>query len=66
MADLVATCASENVQADGTCGVIVWSQMPQPLLPSLTAAEGAELAFAIGSVWALGLAVRIFNVTRKL
>ncbi len=65
MADYVATCTSEHLQADGTCGVIVWTEKPQPLLPSLTAVEGAELAFAIGSVWALGLAVRIFNVIRK-
>jgi hypothetical protein len=54
MTAYVLACAVENITPDGTCAVPVWVQQPQPVLPPLTLAEGALVAFSIGSVWALG------------
>lgn len=55
----VVGCASEHVQQDGTCAVPVWLPYPQPVLPPLTLAEGTLVAFAIVSVWALGVKARL-------
>lgn len=55
----VLGCASEHVQQDGTCAVPVWLPYPQPVLPPLTLAEGTLVAFAIVSVWALGVKARL-------
>ena len=60
MTDYVLTCALENVQPDASCSAPVWTAMPQPILPSLTLEEGAQVAFAIVSVWLVGLAVRLY------
>lgn len=55
----VVGCAAEHVQQDGTCAVPVWLAYPQPVLPPLTLAEGTLVAFAIVSVWALGVKARL-------
>lgn len=61
----VTACAAEHVQVDGTCTVPVWMPLPQQVLPPLSLADGTLVAFAIVSVWAIGLKGRlIFKAAR--
>ena len=55
----VVGCAAENMQTDGTCTVPVWMPYPQQVLPPLDLADGTLVAFAIISVWAIGLKARL-------
>lgn len=55
----VVGCAAENMQQDGTCTVPVWLPYPQPVFPPLSPADGTLVAFAIVSVWALGVKARL-------
>lgn len=55
----VVGCAAENMQPDGTCTVPVWMPYPQQVLPPLDLADGTLVAFAIISVWAIGLKARL-------
>lgn len=57
--EYVTGCAAENMQQDGTCSVPVWLPYPQPILPPLSIEQGITIAFAIVSVWALGLGARL-------
>ena len=56
----VPSCTAENIQADGTCAVVVWIEKPEPVLPPLTLEQGTVIAFAIVSCWALGLCARLY------
>lgn len=58
--EYILTCTAEHVQVDGTCSVPVWIEKPSPILPPLTFEEGTAIAFAIVSVWAVGLALRVY------
>lgn len=61
----VVGCAAANVQQDGTCLVPVWVPYHQPILPPLDLADGSVVAFAIVSVWAIGLKARlVFRAAR--
>lgn len=61
----IAACLPENMQADGTCSAPVWLPYPQPVLPPLDLADGTLVAFAIVSVWAVGLKGRlVFRAAR--
>lgn len=61
----VVGCAAANVQQDGTCAVPVWVPYHQPILPPLDLADGSVVAFAIVSVWAIGLKARlVFRAAR--
>jgi len=61
----VVGCAAENIQQDGTCSVPVWMPYHQPVLPPLSLADGTIVAFAIVSVWAIGLKARlVFRAAR--
>lgn len=61
----VVACASEHMQSDGTCLQPVWMPYPQPVLPPLDLADGTLVAFAIVSVWAIGLKARlVFKAAR--
>lgn len=61
----VVGCAAENMQVDGVCSVPVWMPYPQQVLPPLTLADGTLVAFAIVSVWAIGLKARlVFRAAR--
>jgi len=61
----VVGCAAANVQPDGTCAVPVWVPYHQPILPPLDLADGSVVAFAIVSVWAIGLKARlVFRAAR--
>jgi hypothetical protein len=55
----VIACAAPNMQPDGTCTAPVWMPYPQQVLPPLSAADGTVVAFAIVSMWALGLKARL-------
>lgn len=64
-ARIVAACLAEHTQPDGTCMSPVWVELPQPLLPHLDAADGTLVAFAIVSVWAIGLKAKlVFRAAR--
>lgn len=60
------TCAEADIQQDGTCATaLVWLPYPQPVLPPLDLADGTLVAFAIVSVWAIGLKARlVFRAAR--
>jgi hypothetical protein len=60
MSLLIAACMPENVGNDGTCMAVVWIEKPEPVFPPLTVAQGAEIGFLIASVWAMGLAFRLY------
>lgn len=61
----VVGCAAQNVQPDGTCAVPIWVPYHQPILPPLDLADGSVVAFAIVSVWAIGLKARlVFRAAR--
>ena len=61
----VVGCAAANVQLDGTCAVPIWVPYHQPILPPLDLADGSVVAFAIVSVWAIGLKARlVFRAAR--
>lgn len=61
----VVGCAAESVQPDGTCAVPVWMPYHQPVLPPLSLADGALVAFAIVGVWAVGLKAKlVFRAAR--
>ena len=61
----VTACAAEHMQVDGTCTSPVWMPLPQQVLPPLSLADGTLVAFAIVSVWAIGLKGRlIFKAAR--
>jgi len=49
-------------EATMQCDGAAWVQLPesQPVLPPLTLGEGVMVALAIVSVWAMGLALRIY------
>jgi len=62
----IAACAAEHVQPDGTCLVPVWVEKPQPVLPPLDLVDGTLVAFAIVSVWAIGVKARlVFRTARN-
>lgn len=62
----VQSCTAENITAEGVCSVPVWIERPEPLLPNLTLAEGAQVALAIVAVWTVGLGVRLYiRVSRQ-
>ena len=58
---LVQACLPEHVSADGTCTVPFWVEKPEQVLPTLTLAEGTQVALAIVSVWTLGLCFRLYR-----
>lgn len=61
----VVGCDAANMQTDGTCSVPVWMPYPQPVLPPLSLADGTIVAFAIVSLWALGVKAKlIFRAAR--
>lgn len=61
----VASCAAENMQMDGTCLAPVWMPYHQPILPPLDLADGTLVAFAIVSLWAIGVKARlVFRAAR--
>lgn len=55
----VVGCAAEGMRVDGTCSAPVWMPYPQPVLPPLSLADGTMVAFAVVSVWAIGLKARM-------
>ena len=55
----VVACTAANIQSDGTCLQPVWVDFPDPVLPPLDLADGSLVAFAIVSVWAVGLKARL-------
>jgi len=62
----VVACAAEHAQPDGTCTVPVWVEKPQPVLPPLSLADGTLVAFAIVSVWAIGVKAKlVFRTARS-
>ncbi|OCG93038.1 hypothetical protein LMG918_22405 [Xanthomonas euvesicatoria] len=61
----VVGCAAANMQQDGTCSVPVWMPYHQPVLPPLDLADGTIVAFAIISMWAIGVKARlVFRAAR--
>lgn len=61
----VVGCASQNMQPDGTCLAPVWMPYHQPVLPPLDLADGTIVAFAIISMWAIGVKARlVFRAAR--
>lgn len=61
----VIGCAAANTATDGTCSVPVWVPYHQPVLPPLSAADGSIVAFAIISLWAVGVKARlVFRAAR--
>ena len=64
--EYVIACAAEHMQTDGTCSVPVWLPYPQQVLPPLSLADGTLVAFAIVSVWAIGVKARlVFRAARN-
>jgi hypothetical protein len=62
----VQTCESSNIDVGGVCTVPVWVEKPNPILPTLTLAEGTQVALAIVAVWTVGLGVRLYiRVSRQ-
>jgi hypothetical protein len=57
----VQACDVANIASDGTCAVPVWVEKPEPVLPTLTLAEGTQVALAIVSVWTVGLCFRLYR-----
>jgi|APEBP8051072661_1049379.scaffolds.fasta_scaffold01728_10 hypothetical protein len=61
----VQGCAAEHMQPEGVCTVPVWLPYPQQVLPPLSLADGTLVAFAIVSVWAIGVKARlVFRAAR--
>ncbi|SOO43184.1 conserved hypothetical protein [Xanthomonas citri pv. fuscans] len=61
----VVGCAAANMQQDGTCLAPVWMPYHQPVLPPLDLADGTIVAFAIISMWAIGVKARlVFRAAR--
>lgn len=53
------------MQPDGTCLAPVWMPYHQPVLPPLDLADGTIVAFAIISMWAIGVKARlVFRAAR--
>lgn len=59
MTEYVATCDIANIQQDGTCSVLVWTEKPLPTLPPLTVEEGFLIASAIAACWGVAIAGKI-------
>lgn len=61
----IVGCSASNMHADGTCTAPVWLPYPQAILPPLSLADGTLVAFAIVSVWAIGVKARaVFRAAR--
>ncbi|RUL66812.1 hypothetical protein EKH79_03100 [Dyella dinghuensis] len=54
---LYQACDSANVDASGVCSAPIWVQVPT-LIPCLSLADGAEIAVAILTLWALAWGIR--------
>lgn len=59
-ASYVRACALADLDTQtGTCAHPYWVAQPQTLvLPSLSAADGAQIGVAILAVWAVGFGIR--------
>lgn len=63
--ELVATCASADIDPSGVCTAIHWVHQNVMGFPPLTAAEGTMLSGSIGACWAIGYLVRTLRSTAR-